>query len=524
MSPAGSVTAEDIVRRVEGLQSALAVADDRLDDAVVEDGRSALARSRDRLRLSAEHTVVTLAGATGSGKSSLFNALTGLELAAVGARRPTTSWATACAWDPQGATDLLTWLGVPPRHQVSRLSTLDGADGDTALRGLVLLDLPDHDSTEVAHHLEVDRLVQCADLLVWVLDPQKYADAALHERYLRPYAGHAEVMVVVLNQVDRLSEHERAQTLADVRRLLVDDGLVDVQLLGVSATGGHGLAELEALLVQRLAAKQGARDRVAADVAAVAERLVEHGGAQEPAGTDPEVRGGARRALVNECTAASGADVGADVAPDVAARRAEAVAGWPPLLPLRRDTGPGDVAGAVGAVDLVRLDVAARTYADTVSEGLQAPWVRNVRRSVEGAGERLAAGLTRPGAARPPAPLAASVRVLACLQGLLLLAVVVGTGWQLAGSVAAVQGVPAGLLVAVLGVVLGLVLDRVGGGWAAGRAAARARAAADESRSEVAGVVDEAVVRPVDNELDAHATWRAGIAAARTPQSQPRSR
>ena len=56
------------------------------------------------------------------------------------------------------------------------------------MRGVVLLDLPDHDSTEVSHHLEVDRLVQLADLLVWVLDPQKYADAAIHDRYLAPLA------------------------------------------------------------------------------------------------------------------------------------------------------------------------------------------------------------------------------------------------------------------------------------------------------------------------------------------------
>ena len=70
--------------------------------------------------------------------------------------------------------------------------------------GLVLLDLPDFDSVEIAHRVEVDRLVRLVDLLVWVVDPQKYADAALHERYLRPLAGHAAVMLVVLNQVDLL--------------------------------------------------------------------------------------------------------------------------------------------------------------------------------------------------------------------------------------------------------------------------------------------------------------------------------
>ena len=59
-----------------------------------------------------------------------------------------------------------------------------------ALDGLVLLDLPDHDSTEIDHRMEVDRLVQLVDMLVWVVDPQKYADAAIHDRYLKPLAQH----------------------------------------------------------------------------------------------------------------------------------------------------------------------------------------------------------------------------------------------------------------------------------------------------------------------------------------------
>ena len=52
-------------------------------------------RAGERLRLSGSHTVVALAGATGSGKSSLFNALAGGRLSAVGVRRPTTGVAHA---------------------------------------------------------------------------------------------------------------------------------------------------------------------------------------------------------------------------------------------------------------------------------------------------------------------------------------------------------------------------------------------------------------------------------------------
>ena len=48
-----------------------------------------------RLGLGVEATVVALAGPTGAGKSSLFNALAGEELTAVGRRRPTTATAAA---------------------------------------------------------------------------------------------------------------------------------------------------------------------------------------------------------------------------------------------------------------------------------------------------------------------------------------------------------------------------------------------------------------------------------------------
>ena len=60
----------------------------RLDDAVVDEAREAADRAAGRIRLSADHTVVAIAGATGSGKSSTFNWLTGLDLSAVGVRRP----------------------------------------------------------------------------------------------------------------------------------------------------------------------------------------------------------------------------------------------------------------------------------------------------------------------------------------------------------------------------------------------------------------------------------------------------
>ena len=511
----GGVTAEETVARIEGLQSALAVASDRLDRVAVAEAEAVLRRSRERLRLSAGHTVVTLAGATGSGKSSLFNALTGLDLAGVGAKRPTTSWATACAWDPLGAANLLDWLGVPARHQVSRLSMLDTTAEDNELRGLVLLDLPDHDSTEVAHHLEVDRLVQHADLLVWVLDPQKYADAALHERYLRPYAGHSDVMLIVLNQVDRLDEVERARTIADVRQLLDDDGLPDVALLAVSATEDIGITELKALLIQQLKQKQVARERVAADVSAVAGRLAAAGGDAARDSRKPDADA-ARELLVDECTAASGADLGAADGPSRAGSRARALAGWPPLIPVRtgalRRSGPG---GGSALPDRSRLKVAATTYADTVSEGLPAAWVRAVRSAVGGSGRRLTAGLapvaSRRGRGRTLIPILPAV----VLQLGLLVAAAAAIYWQLTAEPDGRRG----FISAAVALGLGLALDPVLGGWASLRAATSAEGAAGALRQQVAAVADEEVVRPVAAELEAHDECQRGLDAARASSS-----
>src|SRR3954447_15915258 len=123
--PGRSASGSDIGERIDGLAAAVDAAGGRLSDEVVGEARTVVERAQGRLKLSADHTVVGIAGATGSGKSSTFNALTGLELSAVGVRRPTTSWATACVWGAQGAQELLDWLGIPDRHQTTRDSMLD---------------------------------------------------------------------------------------------------------------------------------------------------------------------------------------------------------------------------------------------------------------------------------------------------------------------------------------------------------------------------------------------------------------
>jgi GTPase Era involved in 16S rRNA processing len=531
----------DIGARIEGLDAATEAARGRLDDALVDDARAVVDRASGRLRLSADHTVVAIAGATGSGKSSTFNALTGLELSAVGVRRPTTSWASACVWGSEGADELLDWLGIPPRHQTTRDSMLDdGRGGDHSLDGVVLLDLPDHDSTEVSHHLEVDRLVQLADLLVWVLDPQKYADAAIHDRYLAPYATHQGVMLVVLNHIDTVPEDRRRAMLDDVRRLLVADGLGEVPVLAVSARHGTGIAELRAEIAKRVSAKKMTRARLEADLKAAAGRL----DAASGTGRTRTLSDDRVDALEDALAQAAGVPTVVDAVERSTRMRAGRATGWPvtswlsrlkpdPLKRLHLNLGAegkqltGRARTSAPKATLVqraRVDSEVRMLADDVSTGLARPWAEAVRRAsvsrLPDLGDRLDAALSDTDLGATGVPVwAGAVRLL---QWMLIVCALAGAGWlgalALMGYLRVPQpgtpdvgSVPLPTLLLVGGVALGLLLALVCRFLVAATARRRARAADRRLRDAVRKVSEELVIEPVQNELRAHTTVRTGL-------------
>lgn len=193
-------------------------------------------RASDRLHFPKQFTTVALAGTTGSGKSSMFNAFTTIDRSPVGILRPTTSEPYACVWGNLFLADeLLDWLGVSPRRRFTRESALDAND-EVPLRGMILLDLPDIDSVEHKHRVTVDRLLHLVDVVVWICDPQKYADQLVHEGYLRQLAAHRSGLIVALNQTDKLLAAHLPKVGADLRQLLDDGGLKDVPLVATSAT------------------------------------------------------------------------------------------------------------------------------------------------------------------------------------------------------------------------------------------------------------------------------------------------
>ncbi|MEG3615060.1 GTPase [Isoptericola haloaureus] len=258
--------------RTEDLAEALALAGPRLDSVTAQRVQTAVDGVRQRLALGVDHTVVALAGGTGSGKSSLFNKISRLSFADVGVKRPTTARVTACSWS-DAAEPLLDWIGVDRERRITHSEVLEG-DGAGAMAGLVLLDLPDHDSVEPAHREVVDRVLPLVDLLVWVVDPQKYADDALHSGYLRDQVGSESSMVVVLNQVDTVPDTQRENLVEDLERLLADDGLHDVLVQPVSTRTGEGVARVREVLEEACARRSVAAGRAAAELDAAGKALL----------------------------------------------------------------------------------------------------------------------------------------------------------------------------------------------------------------------------------------------------------
>ncbi|WP_406039255.1 50S ribosome-binding GTPase [Micromonospora sp. NBC_00898] len=538
------VDPDALIARLDAVQRFLRAVDGQVPDAGLVGAHTVVERAGTRLALSGDHTVVALAGATGSGKSSLFNALARLELSPVGVRRPTTGVAHACVWGPLGgASRLLDWLGVLPRHRFVRESALDG-DDESTLHGLVLLDLPDFDSVQRTHRLEVDRLLGLVDLVVWVVDPQKYADRVIHRSYLREFHRHRDVTVVVLNQADRLPPAELPRVLDDLRRLLDADGLAGVPLLPTVAVDPAGMAGLRGALERTVAEQQAALRRLAGDVDTVVDELEPLVGV-EPPRTGPD--DASARELTRALAGTAGVPAVAEAVEGAYRHRAGGTTGWPLVKgwrrlrpdPLRRLhlPGPGGDVDAPAeslvaatsvpdptAAQRSALNLAIRAVADRSGAGLPAPWpaaVTAAARSRLGdlpdALDRAVAG-TDLGMDRRPA----WWRVVGGLQWLVTAAALAGLGWLALGYALRALGLPAldyprvgevplptvlllgGLLTGLLVAALTRPVVR----WAARRARQRAE---QRLTGSVATVGEEYVLVPVRSVLARYAQARDAL-------------
>ncbi|MET9802817.1 GTPase [Streptomyces sp. NPDC006368] len=515
-TPVTSPYATALRGRLDALRKLVGLSTTRLDGRTLAEAGRVLEEAAARQRLSSRHTVVAIAGATGSGKSTLINALAGVPVSETGLRRPTTSAPIACAWS-EGAGGLLDRLAIPGRL---RRRPLAGGVGDEALQGLVLVDLPDHDSAVTAHRDQVDRLLALVDAVIWVVDPEKYADAALHERYLRPLAGHAEVMFVVLNQVDRLPGDAADQVLDDLRRLLDEDGMAlgehgepGATVLALSALTGEGVGELRELLGAFVQGRSAAERRLSADVDATARRLRPVYVADGRPGLDERSRDdfGARLAV------AVGARAAGETAEREWRRNAGRACGTPWLRLWRwyeglRTPGGAEPQAEVPVEDELtarqRVEQAVRVVADEAVHGLPAPWAQAVReaavRGAQGLPEaldELAVTVGRPGqGGKPPRPAWWPAAVLA--QAAMTLLQFYGALWlvgQIVGVLEPGLAVPA--LIMLAGIVGGPLVEWACAAAARGPARRYGQETERRLRDAAAGCGRAMVLDPIASEL-----------------------
>ncbi len=549
-----TVPTEEVVRaQAKALDAALNIGGDQLDPGTVAVARQIIAKVGERSALAGNHTVIALAGATGSGKSSLFNALADRQLARIGATRPTTSSPSAAVWGDNPAGELLDWLAVPRRFGVSGPSengSQQRADTVGSLDGLVLLDLPDFDSRVTSHRAEAERVLALCDVFVWVTDPQKYADALLHDEYVRQLAGHSAVMLVVLNQTDRLAEGAVEACRKDLVRLLRADGVSGVDVLTTSVVTGEGIPELRQRLANAVAGHQAARQRLSADLTAVARRL-----RQGVADREVTLDAGADDQLVDALSRASGVPVVLDAVDEDYRREALGRTGWiftrwgrklrpDPLRRLRLDRVPSQVLEQVDPLDVREVvgrssipapsasarsavKLAALSLTDRASEGLPVLWAEAVSDAAEPTDDRLYERLDRivvttPLRANPPI----WWQVTGWLQWLFGLMAVAGLAWLVVLAVIAWLQLPpidtpkAGPFpLPTLLLVVGLLAGLIGAGLArvAARVGARRRRTlvGKRLRIAIADVANDQLVEPVRTVLDRHRATREELEAAR---------
>lgn len=120
-----------------------------------------------RLRELSAPAIVVVAGSTGAGKSTLVNSLLGAEVSQAGVLRPTTR-RPVLVHHPDDA-DLLA------DHPV--LTAVEVVTHERVPRGIALLDAPDLDSVLESNREAAHRLLEAADLWLFVTTAARYGDA-----------------------------------------------------------------------------------------------------------------------------------------------------------------------------------------------------------------------------------------------------------------------------------------------------------------------------------------------------------
>ncbi|MBM81286.1 MAG: hypothetical protein CMJ78_11945 [Planctomycetaceae bacterium] len=210
-----------------------------------------------RIRLEAPLVVATFGG-TGTGKSTLVNALVGRECSESGRQRPTTTQPVLILHPKTDAES----LGIPLED--FRLVRQDAP----ILRDLVIIDCPDPDTNEAATSgSNLDRLrklVPHCDVLIYTSTQQKYRSARVGAELRQAATGCRLLFVQTHAELDsdiREDWREQLDTDVEVDDIFFVDSLraIREQEQGHRPSGDFG--RLQELLSTRLAVSQRVRIR-----------------------------------------------------------------------------------------------------------------------------------------------------------------------------------------------------------------------------------------------------------------------
>lgn len=602
-----AVATSPFARSVASLKDAISYGEGRVPETVLLDAAETLERLSQRRELSTEHTVIGFFGATGSGKSTLFNAIAGQNIALSAPTRPTTSTVQAAIWEAEGSEELLDWLGIDkrvyPQTQAlaaegeasdgngagkhnkaggaaapnavtepapglfNRIRRAVGGRGEMRTRtgGLILLDMPDFDSVTTTNRDLAARMMRYVDVLVWVVDPQKYADAVIHRDFMVPLAASGAQALCVLNQADKLAPAEVPAVLASLTRLLQAEG-TEAHLLAapiaVSARTGEGVDVLRDLLAQVAAAKSLSLQRTDAQLHATASQLRTY------AGGEGTVLAGAyaldaEQKLVKACYSSSQAEQVLQAATASYRRTAGQHTGW--ILtrwmsrlkadPLRRlhlglqeetkstskaeksagmlgsdsENAPELVASSLpplSAAQKAGMANAVRQYSKQMAARIDEPWKRSMKEAALSREAELPELLERDmvridyGLGRTRAPWV----IFNALQWIALLSALVGVGWlTLISGMAYLQiqlppaptpegsPVPLPTLLLLLGILLGIASAGVGRLLTAMGSRYYARKLRGRLQTGMEKAVQSCVVAPVQQEAKRLNAYRKAL-------------